>query len=179
MIPWGCCHCTAECAWKQVGLLQMEPPLLTYLSLPWDSSSLWKLLISMSCCPGSQRMLSWLRVTHDVANTGWWARHQSVRYQTDKQWQLCSVMQKVRTFHRDASRPVASQVLNTKHTIVINGGEAAWSRSLPAHINYRLALHFWHFVSMFSAIYELTLTTESGNLPKWQLKNLKQTADSG
>lgn len=25
MIPWGRCHCKAECAWRQVCLLQTEP----------------------------------------------------------------------------------------------------------------------------------------------------------
>lgn len=45
----------------------------------------------------------------------WWKRPMSrtLICPISEQWKLCSVMQEVRTFHRDVSRPERSQVLNT------------------------------------------------------------------
>ncbi len=60
IIPRGCCHCKAECAWRQVCPSQSSStsPSLTFSQLPWDPSSLWDPLFSWSWWSRSQRTLS-------------------------------------------------------------------------------------------------------------------------
>ncbi|MEQ2168946.1 hypothetical protein GOODEAATRI_019869, partial [Goodea atripinnis] len=66
----GCCLCKAECAWRQVCRPQSHnlSPSLTYLQLPWESSSHWELLFPGNWCFRSQKKLSWRRGIHDLLN---------------------------------------------------------------------------------------------------------------